>query len=224
MSYSFNFDPVLRNFDLLLKGLGLGLAMAVAAILVGALIGFFLAFGTLSKRRLISGFCRAFIAVFRNLPLLLLVFFVYFALPQWRVQLDGYSCFIIALSVYAAAGLAEVFRGGLLALNRGLTEAGLAIGLRPFQIKIYIVLPVLLRSVLPSLGNSFISLFKDTSIAASIAVHDLTFYARKINTESFRVIETWMVVSLLYIGTTMLIAFVLRLLEARVRASLGVRR
>jgi len=215
MSYTFNFDPVLRNFNLLLQGLGLGLAMAVAAILVGAFIGFFLAFGTLSKHRLLSAFCRGFVAVFRNLPLLLLVFFVYFALPQWRIRLDGYLCFIIALSVYAAAGLAEVFRGGLLAMS---------IGLRPLQIKFYIVLPVLLRSVLPSLGNSFISLFKDTSIAAAIAVHDLTFYARKINTESFRVIETWMVVSLLYIGTTMVIAFALRLLEARVRASLGVRR
>lgn len=224
MSYSFNFDPVLRNFDLLLKGLGLGLAMAIAAVIVGAFIGFFLAFGTLSRRGLISGFSRGFIAVFRNLPLLLLVFFVYFALPQWRIRLEGYLCFIIALSVYAAAGMAEVFRGGLLSLNRGLTEAGLSIGLRPLQIKIYIILPVLLRSVLPSLGNSFISLFKDTSIAAAIAVQDLTFYARKINTESFRVIETWMVVSMLYIGTTIVIAFALRLLEARVRASLGARR
>lgn len=223
MSYTFNFDPVLRNFDLLLKGLALGLTMAIAAIVAGALVGFFLAFGTLSKQRSVAALCKGYVAVFRNLPLLLLVFFVYFALPQWGFRLDGYICFIIALAIYAAAGLAEVFRGGLLALNRGLTEAGLSIGLRPLQIKLYIVLPVLLRSVLPSLGNSFISLFKDTSIAAAIAVQDLTFYARKINTESFRVIETWMVVSLLYIGTTMAIAFALRLLEARVKASLGAR-
>jgi glutamine transport system permease protein len=74
---------------------------------------------------------------------------------------------------------------------------------------------VMLRNVLPSLGSTFISLFKDTSLAAAIAVPELTFYARKINNESFRVIETWLIASLFYVLTCTLLAALLRLLEKR---------
>jgi len=77
------------------------------------------------------------------------------------------------------------------------------------------VLPIALRNALPSVGNNFISLFKDTSIAAVIAVPELTFQARKINNESFRVIEVWLTASFLYVGTCALIALTLRRLEAR---------
>ncbi len=218
MAYAFNFDSVWRNFDLMLSGLGLGLILAVISIAIGAVIGFFVAFGLLSRNILIARLCQAYVTGLRNIPVLLVIFFFFFALPQLGVRLDKIASFVAALSVYAGASLAEIFRGGLLAVPRGLTEAGQSIGLRPLQIKIYIVLPVMLRIVLPSLGNSFISLFKDTSLAAAISVPELTYYARKINVESFRVIETWMVTSLLYVATTILITSVLRLIEARLAA------
>jgi polar amino acid transport system permease protein len=82
-------------------------------------------------------------------------------------------------------------------------------------VRIWVVLPVMLRNALPALGSTFISLFKDTSLAAAIAVPELTFYARKINNESFRVIETWLVTSLLYVATCVLLAAMLRALERR---------
>lgn len=215
MSYTFNFDAVWRNFDMMLAGLGLGLTLAVMAIAIGAVIGFFVAFGLLSRNVVIARLCQVYVTVLRNIPVLLVIFFFYFALPQFGVRLDKMASFVAALAIYAGASLAEVFRGGLLAVPKGLTEAGQAIGLRPLQIKIYIVMPVMLRTVLPSLGNSFISLFKDTSLAAAISVPELTFYARKINVDSFRVIETWLVTSLLYVATTILITSILRFIEAR---------
>lgn len=124
---------------------------------------------------------------------------------------------MLVLSLYSGAYLAEVFRAGLLSIPRGLTEAGLAIGLTPTQIRATIIAPLMLRNVLPSLSSTIISLFKDTSLAAVIAVPELTFAARKINVESFRVIETWIVTSALYVACCFLIAAALRLIERRRR-------
>lgn len=215
MNYSFNFDPVWRNFDLLLQGLAMGLYLAAVSIAIGVIVGVFVAFGLLSKNRIIASFSKFYVISIRNVPVLLVIFFVFFALPQMGIRFNKIYSFVIALSLYGGAVMAEVFRGGLLAVPKGLAEAGLAIGLRPLQIKCYIIMPVMLRNVLPSLGNSFISLFKDTSLAAAIAVPELTYYARKINVESFRVIETWVVTSLLYVATTFVIASFLRLAEWR---------
>ena len=123
--------------------------------------------------------------------------------------------FIVTLAVYSGAYLAEVFRGGLLSVAPGLREAGLAIGLTEAQIRTSITMPIMIRNVLPSLSSTFISLFKDTSLAAAIAVPELTFEARKINVETFRVIETWMVTSGLYVVTCSLLAALLRLAGRR---------
>jgi polar amino acid transport system permease protein len=158
------------------------------------------------------------VTVVRNLPLLVIILFVFFALPQTGVRLDKYETFIASLAVYAGAYLTEVFRAGLIAIPKGVVEAGAAIGLRRMQINAYIVLPLMLRNALPALGSNFISLFKDTSLAAAIAVPELTFQARKINVETFRVVEVWLTASVLYIMTCYLIALALRRLEARIGA------
>jgi glutamine transport system permease protein len=215
MNYQFNFGAVWRDFDLLLSGLGLGLGLAAASILAGCLIGLVLAFGTLSRRAVLRRPADLYVTVFRNTPILILIYFTYFALPQLGLRLGKIDSFILTLSIYAGAYLTEVFRGALLALPKGLREAGLAIGLTEGQTRIWIILPVMLRNALPALSNNFISLFKDTSLAAAIAVPDLTFYARQINVNTFRVVETWMVASLLYVGACYLIAFGLRLVERR---------
>jgi len=215
MDYSLNFAVVWRSFDLLLAGLGLGLALAVMSILIGCVIGLVAAFAMLSKMPVARGLASAYVTAIRNTPILVLIFFTYFALPQLGLRIDKIESFVLTLSIYAGAYLTEVFRGGLLALPAGLREAGLAIGLSERQTKAYIVIPIMLRNVLPSLSNNFISLFKDPSLAAAIAVPELTFYARQINVNSFRVIETWLVASCLYVAACYLIAFGLRSLERR---------
>ena len=153
--------------------------------------------------------------VIRNTPILVIVLIVYFALPQFGIRLGKIESFVFSLSIYAAAYLTEVFRAGLLSVPSGIVDAGRAIGLKPPHIALLVVFPIMLRNSLPALGSTFISLFKDTSIAAAIAVPELTFEARKINVESFRVIETWLVASALYVVTCSLIAAGLRRLERR---------
>ncbi|MGY5802223.1 amino acid ABC transporter permease [Rhizobium sp. LEGMi12c] len=215
MGYTLNFSAVWRNFDFLISGLALSLGLAVISILIGALLGLIVAFALLSRKSMAAVPARCYVTLIRNLPILVLVLFAYFALPQMGFRLDKIKSFVLVLSLYSGAYLAEVFRAGLLSIPRGLTEAGLAIGLTSNQIRTSIIAPLMFRNVLPSLSSTIISLFKDTSLAATIAVSELTFAARKINVESFRVIETWMVTTALYVATCLLIAAAMRFVERR---------
>jgi His/Glu/Gln/Arg/opine family amino acid ABC transporter permease subunit len=210
-----NFAAVWRSFDLLLEGLALSLGLAFAAILAGCIIGLFVAFALVSKTAFVRSPARIYVTIIRNTPILVLVLFTFFAMPQLGVRLGKIESFIVTLAIYSGAYLAEVFRGGLLSVAPGLREAGLAIGLTEGQIRTSIMMPIMIRNVLPSLSSTFISLFKDTSLAAAIAVPELTFEARKINVETFRVIETWMVTSCLYVVTCSVLAALLRLAERR---------
>ncbi|MDF0603298.1 amino acid ABC transporter permease [Psychromarinibacter sp. C21-152] len=215
MGYTLNFDAVWRSFDLLLAGLALGLALAFAAILLGCVIGLVTAFALLAKSRMARMPAGLYVTIIRNTPILVLILFTYFALPELGIRLGKIESFILTLAIYSGAYLAEVFRGGLLAIPPGLREAGLAIGLTEMQIRTSIIVPLMIRNVLPSLGSTIISLFKDTSLAAAIAVPELTFEARKINVETFRVIETWIVASLMYVATCTALAAIMRKVEQR---------
>lgn len=215
MGYHLNFGAVWRDFDLLLSGLGLGVGLAIVSIFIGCWIGLAAAFAMNSKRAVWRRIAGSYVTVFRNLPPLFLIVFAYFVLPYLGIRIGKIESFILTLAIYSGAYLAEVFRGALLALPRGLREAGLAIGLTEWQTRLWVIIPVMMRNAFPALGNNFISLFKDTSLAAAIAVPELTYYARKINVETFRVIETWMVASLMYVATCYLIAAGLRFFERR---------
>jgi polar amino acid transport system permease protein len=213
MSYSFNFGVIWANLDNFLLGLGLGLALALAAISAGTIIGLLCAFAATSKLRIARVLVAFYVTVIRNLPLLVIVLFAYFALPRLGLRLGKVESFIASLALYAGAYLTEVFRAGLVGVPRGVVDAGLAIGLTRSRVALYVVLPIMLRNSLPALGTTFISLFKDTSLAATIAIQELTFVARKINVETFRVAEAWLAASVLYIATCLILAAGLRRLE-----------
>ncbi|MBZ9657114.1 amino acid ABC transporter permease [Phyllobacterium lublinensis] len=215
MGYTLNFAAVWRSFDLLLEGLALSLALAVGAILIGAVIGLVIAFCLISRNGFIKRPAGVYVTIIRNTPILVLVLFTYFALPQLGFRLGKIESFVFTLALYSGAYLAEVFRAGLLSIPGGLREAGLAIGLTEMQIRTSIIAPLMFRNVLPSLSSTIISLFKDTSLAAAIAVPELTFEARKINVETFRVIETWIVASCLYVFTCSILAALMRQVERR---------
>ena len=158
MEYDFNFAAVWRDFDLLLSGLGLGILLAIVSISIGCLIGLLAAFGMLSKSRAIRWLSTAYVSTIRNTPILVLILFTFFALPQLGIRFGKIESFVVTLSVYSGAYLTEVFRGGLISLPSGLREAGLTIGLTELRTKILITIPVMVRNVLPSLSNNFISL------------------------------------------------------------------
>lgn len=121
----------------------------------------------------------------------------------------------MTVSSYSGAYLIEVFRAGVLSVPRGTIEAGQAIGLTPLKVVQFITLPITFRIVLPSLGNTFIGLFKDTSLAAAISVPELTYGAMVINTNAWRIVEVYAIVALMYLLTCYSLAALLPLLERR---------
>jgi polar amino acid transport system permease protein len=216
IDYHFDWTVITRNADKFLEALALGLGLAVVSLLIGCVIGLAAAYARVSGRRWLSTPVWAYVELIRCTPLLLLVFFVYFGLPEFGIYfLDKTESFILTLSLYAGAYMSEVFRAGLSSIPRQYVEAAKAIGMRPWQRQRWVVLPVMFRITLPSVGNNLISLFKDTSLAAAIAIPELTFTARQINANTFRVMEVWLAASAMYLATAYLLALGLRLLERR---------
>ena len=215
MDYVLDFSAVHRGLDDLLSGLAVGLGMGLAGLIAGSLIGLTAACAAVYGGPAARTAVRLYVGFIRNVPILVLALFAFFALPQYGLRFSNTNTFAAVLAIYAGAYLTESFRAAMLIIPKGILEAARAIGLTGFQIMMWVVLPIAIRNALPSIGNNFISLFKDTSIAAVIAVPELTFQARKINNESFRVIEVWLVTSLIYITTCALLALALRRLEAR---------
>ena len=215
MDYTLHFGVIWSNVDRLLSGLLLGLAMACGSILAGSAIGLACAFAAGARSRALRTAVAAYVTAVRNTPLLVIVLAAFFALPDLGIRLGKIESFVISLALYAGAYLTEVFRAGLTGVPRGAIDAGFAVGLSRLQVGLLIRLPIMLRNVLPALGSTFISLFKDTSIAAAIAVPELTFEARRINVETFRVVETWLAASALYVATCLVLAAGLRRLERR---------
>lgn len=201
MPYHLNFGFVWQHFDRLAWGLLLSLEMAAVSIAVGAVIGLLLAVAHVSGPKPVRVLVSTYVEIFRNVPLLLFVYLVFYGIPtQFDLRYEATTSFVVTLSIYAGAYFVEVFRAGLAAVPSGLIEAGKAIGLTPSQRLAYVRLPTMLRISLPAMGNTFISLFKDTSVAAVIAVPELTFGAQWINLNSFRVVEVFTVITVMYLS------------------------
>ena len=218
MDYHFNYSYIWRHFDRLINGIILSLELAFISILIGALIGIILTLLYVDKGKLFKTFITCYVELIRNSPLLLLVYLVFYGIPSMGgVEYSATTSFIITLSVYSGAYLVEVFRSGLSAVPQGLIDAGKSIGMNYYQRLIYIRLPTMFRIVLPAMSNTFISLFKDTSIASVIAVPELMYGAQWINFNTFRIIEVYTVITPMYLGTGFIILFFLRLLENKYR-------
>lgn len=219
MNYHLNFNLIWRHFDKLWQGLILSLELAVLSILIGAAIGLVLAVWYVSAGRFVRALISAYVEFIRNVPLILLVYIVFYGIPT--VVDFAYSAtasFVGTLSLYAGAYLVEVFRSGLEAVPRGQMDAGKAIGLTPLQRLLHVRLPTMARITLPALSNTFISLFKDTSVASVISVPELTYGAQWINFNTFRIVEVYIVTTVMYLVTGYGIVSGLRLMERRFRA------
>lgn len=215
MNYIFNWSVIEKNIVPMIEGLGFGLVMAIIAITAGTVLGLLMAFAAVSKSRLAKKLVMLFVTIFRNTPILILVYITYFGLPTIGINIPKVPSFVLTLALYSSAYMEEVFRAGLEAIPKGIIEAGQAIGLTSFTIKWKIELPIMFKKVLPSMGNYLISLFKDTSIASSITVGELTYLAKVLSTQTFRVFEIWLTTGVLYVAACYLIAFLLRRIEKR---------
>tara|TARA_A100001015_G_scaffold214562_1_gene240852 strand:+ start:235 stop:903 length:669 start_codon:yes stop_codon:yes gene_type:complete len=216
--YHFNFSYIWKHFDRLINGLLLSLELALISIVIGAIIGLMLAIIYIDFGRKYKLFIGIYVELIRNSPLLLLIYLVFYGIPSiGGFEYSSTTSFVITLSIYASAYLIEVFRSGLSAVEQGLIDAAKAIGLNYLQRLIYVRIPTMFRIVLPSMSNTYISLFKDTSLASVIAVPELMYGAQWINFNTFRVIEVYAVITPMYLGVGFVILVLLRQLEKKYR-------
>jgi len=205
----------------LLSALPLTLELAVTAIALGSVLALALALARLSGMLVLDWFARAYVFVFRGTPLLVQIFLIYYGLSQfaavrhsilWPVLREPYWCAVLALMLNTAAYASEIIRGGLLSVPHGQVEAARACGMPRLMIFRRIVMPLAIRQALPGYGNEMISMVKATSLASIITLMEITGVAARIISESYRVIEVFVVAGAIYLAInfllTRLIAFV----------------
>jgi polar amino acid transport system permease protein len=215
--YELHFEILLRYVDPIIGGILLAIELSLSSLAIGAVLGLAIALGRISRSRVLRYAGIAYVQVLRNIPLLLILIVVYFVFPIIGIRgIDKYQSAIIAMSLYAAAYLSEIFRAGLEAVQTRYVEAAKSIGLSKTQTFTSIIFPIMIGEVLPSVCNTVISLFKDSSLAAAISVPEITFVGRQINTDTFRVIEAWTAVGGVYLVVGFLASLLLRRLEMAV--------
>ena len=215
-AYHFEWAAVVRGLPYLLEGAGLTVLISSVAMVLALLLG--LALAALSQapgpvpRRLVA----AYVEVFRNTPLLIQIFIVYFGLPQLGVKLSPFLSGLAALVLYAAAYNTEIFRAGLEAVPHGQFEAARSAGLGELQILRYVIVPQAVRISFPALGNNLVSLVKNSSLVSTIGMVELMFVANDISFNNFRTFEIYGATALLYV------VIVLGLTRALRRAERGL--
>ncbi|AIQ62402.1 glutamine ABC transporter permease [Paenibacillus stellifer] len=204
------------NLKFLLDGLYVTLIVAFSAIVLSFLLGCVLGVIRYAKLPVLSPISFVFVELIRNLPLLLLIFFMRFALPEVGIKMGPMAAAIVALTIFEGAMIAEIVRGGLNSVDKGQIEAARSSGLTGAQTLWHIVLPQGLRRMVPPLVSQFISLLKDTSLAVVISLAELMHNAGIIIGHGYNyTIPILLLVALIYFCVNYLLSLLSRRLEAR---------
>lgn len=207
---------VIKALPALLKGSLLTLELTVVSVIVGLLIGLFLALGRLSKNKIIDGFCWFYIWLFRGTPLLMQIFFVYYALPliYKPLSLPPLPAAMIAFSLNSAAYLAEIIRAAIQSVDKGQMEAAKALGMSYGQAMKRVIIPQSYRRLIPPVGNEFIMLLKDSALVSVIAMSDLLRVTTQISNASANVL-IYIPAAILYLAMTTIFTVIFEKLEKK---------
>lgn len=208
-----------------LNGLLITVEIAVLGLLIGILLGTLIAIVKVMPKynlfpRILEKVCDVYVAFFRGTPMvvqLLLGYYVF--LPALGVVVDGVVVAFLIFGLNSGAYVAEIMRSGIQSVDAGQLEAGRALGLPYWAAMLRIVIPQSIKNILPTLGNEFIVLVKDTSIVSFIAVVDLTKAFRQIGDANYEYLMPYIVLALVYLVIVLLITFGIRMMERRLRRS-----
>lgn len=206
---------VIHSAPFLWKGLLFTVQLSLGGMVCGLLLGFLLALARLSRLWPLVWLARVYVSIFRGTPLLVQLFMIYYGLPQFDIQLDPIPSALIGLSLNTAAYTSEILRAAIASIDKGQWEAALSIGMTPWQTMRRVILPQAARTALPPLGNSFIGLVKDTSLAATIQVPELFRQVQLINSRTLEVFTMYIAAAFLYWVMSTLLSILQNRLEAR---------
>lgn len=221
---TFDFHLIIDSLPKILAGLGLTLQLLFVSEFIGLILAVIVLLMRLSLRWYLSIPAFFYIYVFRGTPILIQIFVIYYGLPQfefirqsilWSILREPFGCTVIALSLNTGAYVAEIFRGGVLGVDKGLHEAGKALALTASQRFIHVTAPIALRLAIPAYSNDVISLLKATALASTVTLMDVTGVARTIVARTFAPYEIFISAAIIYLVLTWLIQRGFRLFEKR---------
>ncbi|NIE88270.1 MULTISPECIES: amino acid ABC transporter permease [unclassified Burkholderia] len=204
---------LLDFLPILLKGAIVTVEITVCSFVLSTLVGLAFALMRVSPNRLLSGGAAAVINVIRGLPIIVQLFYIYFVLPDLGVQLSAFQAGCIGLGIAYSAYQAENFRAGIKAIDRGQIEAAQSIGMRGAMIMRRVVLPQAFRIALPPYGNTLVMMLKDSSLASTITVAEMTRAGQLIASSTFQNMTVYTLVALLYLALSLPLVWSLRRLE-----------
>lgn len=187
----------------------------IAGITIAMILGLFLALGRRSQRRWISWPFAAFIDFIRSTPLLIQLFFVFFALPEFGIVLGARTSLILGLGIHYATYASEAYRAGIDAVERGQWEAATALNLSPVTTWRQVVLPQAIPKVIPALGNFLVAMIKDAPLGSSIGVAGVLFVARSIGSQTFQYVETMTIAGVMFLAVSVPAALFVQFLERK---------
>ena len=218
--YSFRLNAVTDNWLFLVSGVNYTLVVTISALVLGVVLGLPLGMARLSRRRYLLAPTVAYIEVFRNTPALVQLIWIYYCLPILAgINMTAIVSCSVALGLNAAAYIAEIFRAGIQSIDKGQVDAARSLGMSYFQAMRKVVLPQAFRRMIPAFVNETVSLIKYSSLVSVLGVADLTYQAQALSTTTYRPIEVFTFVAILYFLLCTLLSFFARRLELRLAVS-----
>lgn len=213
VDYSFHFHVILENWRPLFDGVLLTIRLSVVTMVIGLIVGiagaYVLRFGGRVGRLIV----RSYVDVFRNTPLLVQLFFIYFGLPSLGLPLSPNTAATWALGINLGAYAIEIVRSGLLGVPAGLVDAGRALGMRDLQIYLLIMLRPALVISFPALSSQFVVLMLGTSVVSTISAEELTAVASSLQSRTFRSLEVYLAVLVIYLSLSLTVKWILHLIS-----------
>jgi glutamate/aspartate transport system permease protein len=214
-------------FYWIVSGFGWTVAVACAAWVIAFLLGSIIGIARTAHQPLVRGIATAYVELFRNIPLLVQMFLWFFVVPEFLpkdvglwvkrgLPLPEYWTAVVCLGMYHASRTAEQVRAGIQSIPMGQTYAGLAMGLTQVQVYRHILLPVSYRIIIPPLTSDFMGIFKNSSVALTIGVMELTAQARQITEYTFNGFEAFTIATVLYLLVTFTVVTAMRIVERKV--------
>ncbi|HZG20984.1 amino acid ABC transporter permease [Herbaspirillum sp. BH-1] len=191
-------DLFLRALPLLEKAVLVTLGLGLGSFLLGSALGMLIALARISDWRPLRWLAFAYVSIFRGTPLLIQILLIYFGLPNYGITIDPIPAALLALTLFSAAYLSENFRSGINAVDRGQWEAAWSMGMGYWKTLLRVILPQGLRIAIPPLGSRLIALMKDTSLASTVTVVELTRVADQLGATTFRYMDMFIIVGTIY--------------------------
>ena len=212
-----------NRWKYILNGLGVTLRVTLFAVLIGIAIGFVVAiirstYEKTGKLKICNFLANIYLTVIRGTPVVVQLLIIYFVIFG-SVRIDKVLVAVIAFGINSGAYVAEIVRGGIMSIDPGQMEAGRSLGFNYIQTMWHIIIPQAFKNVLPALGNEFIVLLKETSVAGYIALEDLTKGGDIIRSQTYSPFMPLLTVAAIYLAIVMLLSFLLKQLERRLRNS-----